>query len=37
MAMALVAYNSGRYNGIVTSYANDVLAKAEEYRKEMQE
>jgi hypothetical protein len=32
MAMALVAYNSGRYNGTVTSYANDVLAKAEELR-----
>lgn len=32
MAMALVGYNSGWFNGIVTNYANDVLEKAEELR-----
>ena len=32
IAMALVGYNSGWFNGIVTNYANDVLEKAEELR-----
>ena len=32
VAKALVAYNQGHYNGTVTAYARDVLAKAEELR-----
>lgn len=32
MEKALVAYNSGFYEGTVTQYARDVLAKAEELR-----
>lgn len=32
VAKALVAYNAGHYNGIVTAYAESVLEKAEELR-----
>jgi soluble lytic murein transglycosylase-like protein len=32
MGKALVAYNAGHYNGTITRYAQDVLAKAEELR-----
>ena len=32
---ALTAYNQGHYNGTVTSYAKDVLAKAETIRSEV--
>lgn len=32
ISKALVAYNAGHYDGTMTSYAKDVLAKAEELR-----